>query len=78
MGETLGRRENIASPGTHGKSAGVALAEAEYIISIVKFAKLFLECSGHKGMPQRPQKSKGGCEYRVKSDFIRGPVICKK
>ena len=31
MGETLGRRENIASPGTRGKSVGVVLAEAEYI-----------------------------------------------
>ena len=31
MGETLGRRENMASPGTRGKSVGVVLAEAEYI-----------------------------------------------
>ena len=31
MGETLGRQENMASPGTRGKSVGVVLAEAEYI-----------------------------------------------
>ena len=32
MGETLGRRENMASPGTRGKLVGVVLSEAEYII----------------------------------------------
>ena len=32
MGETLERRENIASPGTRGKSVGVVLAKAKYII----------------------------------------------
>ena len=31
MGETLGRRENMASPGTRGKLVGVVLSEAEYI-----------------------------------------------
>ena len=35
MGETLGRRENMASPGTRGKSVGVVLAEAEYIIMLI-------------------------------------------
>ena len=34
MGETLGRRENMASPGTRGKLVGVVLVEAEYITSI--------------------------------------------
>ena len=32
MGETLGRRENMASPGTCRKLVGVVLSEAEYII----------------------------------------------
>ena len=31
MGETLGRLENMASPGTRGKLVGVVLVEAEYI-----------------------------------------------
>ena len=31
MCETLGRRENMASPGTPGKLVGVVLSEAEYI-----------------------------------------------
>ena len=42
MGETLGRRENMASPGTRGKSVGVVLAEAEYIISPVPFLYITL------------------------------------
>ena len=31
MGETLGRWENMASPGTRGKLVGAVLVEAEYI-----------------------------------------------
>ena len=42
MGETLGRWENMASPGTRGKSVGVVLAEAEYIIRINEYSEKYL------------------------------------
>ena len=46
MGETLGRRENMASPGTRGKFVGVVLAEAEYITTFkIMFPLDISDCS---------------------------------
>ena len=74
-GETLGRRENMASLGTRGKLVGAVLSEAEYISTTTVGTLLNWLCLElFKCVPNVPANSQQAANY-PSSFIVTSPII---